>query len=166
MRVVALVAGEPERDAVLTGFADLGLPRLARLAPYSGTRVADCGAGTLVLVPTGGADVALAACAAGVALNRTLPDLVVAIDVTPDDDPVTVAQAGPDGEPLEGWLLEIATARLPQAQPAAQVTGPLGTGAHAAARVHSRRFLAVGAPLAQLGPVARALLARDLSVIA
>lgn len=160
MRVVAVVAGEPERDLVLAAFAELGLPRLARLVPYAATRVSDCGAGTLVVVPAGGADVAAAACAAGVAVNRTSPDLVLAIDLA---DSLELALTGPQGEPLDEWFLTQARQRLPAAGLDGAALRPVAVGAFAAAAVHGRRFLALAAPAAELTAAVAALLATDLN---
>ncbi|NHC16207.1 hypothetical protein, partial [Motilibacter deserti] len=81
MRVLALVPDDAARDAALAGLTAFDRPRLAKLAPYTGTRVSDCGAGTLVVVPTGLGGAAAAGVAAGVAVNRALPDLVLAVDV-------------------------------------------------------------------------------------
>ena len=169
MRVLALVASEVERDTVLEALASLGMgpARLARLVPYTGTRVNDCGAGTLVLVPVGSPDVAAAACAAGVGANRTAPDLVLGIDVPPVDVPGEGGQArlpvtGPAGQALDPALLELAAARLPAVGAAGRVDGPVATGAYAAAQAHQRRFLALVAPTDELGLLLPALLSGDL----
>ncbi|RZS87528.1 hypothetical protein EV189_2959 [Motilibacter rhizosphaerae] len=137
MRVVAVVAGTGERDAVLAGLTIPEHPRLARLAPYAETRVAECGVGTLVLLtarpdgtPGGTAD---AACATGIAVNRLLPDLVLGIDV----------QAGPTTFAGDDWLVALAQGRVPGS--AEGQAGPVAAGAAAAAAAHRRPFLALAA---------------------
>lgn len=164
MRVLALVPGESERDAVLAALEEKGLgpTRLARLPPFTATRVIDCGAGTLVLVPVGGASPTLAACATGVACNRITPDLVLAIDLPVETEPaLRLAAEGPGGEPLEQYLLDLAAARLPGAL-AEGSTGAIGSGAYAAAAVHRRRFLALSAPACGLATAVLALLSSEL----
>ncbi|NHC46892.1 hypothetical protein [Motilibacter aurantiacus] len=149
MRVLALVPDDDARDAALAGLTAYDRPRLAKLPPYTGTRVSDCGAGTLVVVPVGPGGAAAAGVAAGVAVNRAVPDLVLAVDVMPDlvpgEDAVLVGEAVElDGEAaaVDSWLADEALRRLPSAQKG-QAAGPVSTGAYAAARVHGRRFLAL-----------------------
>ena len=161
MRVVIVVSGEPERDAVLTAVAEIGLPRLARLVPYAATRVVDSGAGTLVVVPAGAPTVAAGACAAGIAVNRTTPDLVLAVDVTAEG-PVRLPATGPDGAALDAGFLAVAAGRLPSAVTGGTVEAPIASGAYAAAQVHGRRFLALSAPAGGVTAAIAALLTRDL----
>ena len=149
MRVLAVVPDDAARDAALAGLSGFDRPRMAKLPPYTGTRVSDCGAGTLVVVPTGPGGPAAAGVAAGVAVNRSLPDLVLAVDVlsdpVPGEDAVLVGETvDVDGEnvALDAGLADLALSRLPAAQKG-QADGPVAAGAYAAARVHNRRFLAV-----------------------
>ena len=149
MRVLAVVPDEAARDAALAGLSGFDRPRMAKLAPYTGTRVSDCGAGTLVVVPAGPGGPAATGAAAGVGVNRSLPDLVLAVDVVtdlvPGEDAVLVAETVElDGEsvPLEAYLADAALTRLPAAQKG-QAAGPVAAGAYAAARDHNRRFLSV-----------------------
>jgi hypothetical protein len=73
VRIVVVTATEEERDAVL---GQRWPVHGAKLAPYADTRVADCGAGTVVAVPAG-EGLAAAVTAAAVAANRAKPDLLV-----------------------------------------------------------------------------------------
>jgi len=90
MRIVIVTGSEAERDAVLDGLWPV---HGARLTPYSETRVATCGAGTVVVVPAGDAPAetraAAAATAAAVAANRAHPDLLVYAALGPPEGGLT-----------------------------------------------------------------------------
>jgi hypothetical protein len=136
--------------------------------------VTDCGAGTLVLLPAGrdGATGSSydAAVAAGVATNRLLPDLVLALDVVPDA-PAGGRVVGADGQ--DPWLVAEAARRLPagvMAESGAEERhdgttgdGAMAAGAAAAARAHNRPFLALEVPaVGDLTAAVPALLASEL----
>jgi CTP:molybdopterin cytidylyltransferase MocA len=74
MRIVVVTTSTAERDALLDGLWPV---HGARLAPYAETRVAQCPAGTVVVVPAGDDGLAAAVTAAAVAANRAKPDLLV-----------------------------------------------------------------------------------------
>jgi hypothetical protein len=150
VRVLALVAGLPERDAVLHGLPGFGPPMGAKLAPWTETRVSDCGAGTLVLLPAtpsgepgNGYD---AAVAAGVATSRLRPELVLALDVVPDAPEGGRLPADVGGLEVDSWLRREAEVRLSGCEVGGSSAGTVAPGAYAAARVHGRPFLALEVP--------------------
>jgi len=152
---------------VLDGLREFAPFRAAKLPPWSATRVAECGAGTLVLIPArpdGTPGTAYdAAAAAGVAANRLRPDLVLALDVVPDTTPAGRFPLRTGGEPVADWLAAEGARRVPDSVVGGEGTGPMATGAYAAARIHGRPFLALEVPSAALLPAAaRALLAAEL----
>ena len=126
MRLVVITGTAAERDAVLEAFPPA---RLARLRPYPETRVAEAGAGTLVVVPAGPGEAA-AAVAAAVALNRLTPDAVVVAGLRPGAGGVLAG-----GDPLVVGRL---TAALPGAG-SVPMAGPTAEGVLAAAAVHGVR---------------------------
>lgn len=125
MRLLVVTVGTTERDAVLEPFPPT---RLARLIPYVETRVAESGAGTLVVIPSGHG-VAAAAAATAVALNRITPDAVVVAELA---EVAGLAEPGIGGDPV---VLDRLRAQLPDAAEIDPV-GDLYEGALVAAAVH------------------------------
>lgn len=139
MRLLVVTATVQERDAVLEPFPPA---RLARLLPYAATRVAQSGAGTLVVLPCG-PGVAAAAAATAVAVNRITPDAVVTVG-TSMDSADTVA-----GPVLRVAGDEVVLSRLLALLPEAAVQdlqGPLAEGALVAAAAHGRPMGQLTAP--------------------
>lgn len=130
MRLLVVTATVDERDAVLSAFAPA---RLARLLPYVETRVAESGAGTLVVLPAG-PGVAAAAAAAAVGVNRLTPHALLVAGVS--DGPAFVA-----GDPL---VLERLAVQLADVDTRDELAGDTAHGAVVAAAVH-------GVPVGQLG---------------
>jgi hypothetical protein len=167
VRVLAVVRAIPERDAVLHGLISYGPPLGAKLSPWSETRVSDCGAGTLVVLPATpsgepgtGFD---AAVAAGVAANRLRPDLVLALDVVSDAPPGGRLPGRVNGADVDGWLRREAEVRLRDSEGSDVSAGTIAPGVCAAARAHRRPFLALEVPTAgALSVVVPALLSAEL----
>ena len=132
MRVLVVTATVAERDAVLDVF---GPARLARLVPYVATRVAECGAGTLVVLP-GGRAVAARTVAAAVAVNRLSPDVVLACTLGTAPE---LRCAGDDA------VVRLLAERLPTSI-VAGLLDPASEGIAVAAAAHGVPFAELTAP--------------------
>lgn len=136
MRVLAIVADTEVRDSLLV--ASFEQPRLARLPGHPETRVAETGAGTLVIVPAGTGALEVA-CTAAVATSRISPDVVLAVILLKDNSGIVFPESViVDGATVEtaGYLRDVATARLKGARVGAATSAGIAAGAAAAARAY------------------------------
>lgn len=166
MRVLAIVADTQVRDALLV--ASFEQPRLARLPGHPETRVAETGAGTLVIVPSGTGALEVA-CTAAVATTKISPDVVLAICVLNDDSGIVFPESvivDDTSVEVPGYLRDVALSRLEGARAGSGTAAGIAAGAAAAARASGVALLVLTCggddAVAQVRAAAPKLLAADL----